>query len=146
MAFFFKRLKINNTGRYVQEFPFVSLCGLERNFVRCDDLPIVFTKIIEKENVDTKKKEDWFGYSHAEELLMVPFEPQKLFMNPSSGRIYHPAPERVGGIGLVRSKVAIELSVFFCFENGEEKGPTHFQWKNNKYLIDSKWFKNSMKH
>lgn len=71
MAFFFKRLKINNTGRYTQEFPYVSLCGPERNFVRCDDLPIVFTKIIQKENLEIDKKEDWFGYSHAEEFLMV---------------------------------------------------------------------------
>lgn len=146
LAFFFKRIKINNTGRYMQEFPYVSLCGVERNFVRCDDLPIVFTKIIEKENVETGKKEDWLGYSHSEELLMVPFEPQRLFMDPSSGRVYHPAPDRVGGIGLVRSKIAIELSVFFYFENGEEKSPTHFQWKNKIYSINSEWYTNRAKH
>ncbi|KAL2745383.1 UPF0598 protein CG30010 [Vespula maculifrons] len=146
LAFFFKRLKINNIGRHTQEFPYVSLCGPERNFVKCDDLPIVFTKIIQKENVEIDKKEDWFGYSHAEEFLMVPFEPEKLFMDCNSGRVYHPAPEKVGGIGLVRSKMAIELSVFFCFENGEEQGPTHFQWKNNKYVIDTEWYKNSVKY
>lgn len=43
---------------------------------RCDDLPIVFTKILQKENNETGKNEDWFGYAHAEELLMVPFEPK----------------------------------------------------------------------
>lgn len=47
-----------------------------------------------------------------------------------SGRIYHPAPKKAGGIGLVRSKIAIELSSSFNFEEGEEKGPTHFFWKD----------------
>ena len=45
---FFKRLKKNNTGRFMQEFPYLSLCGKERNFVRCEDLPIVFTQLIEE--------------------------------------------------------------------------------------------------
>lgn len=31
----------------------------------------MFTKIIQKENLEIDKKEDWFGYSHAEEFLMV---------------------------------------------------------------------------
>lgn len=43
---FFKRLKRNDTGRFVNEFPFLSLCGKERNFVRSEDLPIVFTHLI----------------------------------------------------------------------------------------------------
>ena len=71
LAFFFKRLKKNDTGRYVGDFPYVSLCGPERNFVRCDDLPIVFTKIFKKEDSKTSKTENWFGYAYAEELLMV---------------------------------------------------------------------------
>lgn len=71
LAFFFKRLKKNDTGRYVEHFPYVSLCGPERNFIRCDDLPIVFTKVLKMYNSATKKTEDCFGYAHAEELLMV---------------------------------------------------------------------------
>lgn len=140
LAFFFKRLKRNNTSRYIKDFPYVSLCGPERNFVRCDDLPIVFTKVIQKENSDTGKVEDWFGYAHAEELLMVPFQPDKLYMNIQTGRVYHPAPERVGGIGLVRSKIAIEFSPLFNFEKGEENGPTHIVWKNEKYILDKNWY------
>ncbi|XP_076765631.1 UPF0598 protein CG30010 [Xylocopa sonorina] len=140
LAFFFKRLKRNNIGRYTKDFPYVSLCGPERNFVRCDDLPIVFTKVVQKENNDTGKVEDWFGYAHAEELLMVPFQPDKLYMNIKTGRVYHPAPEKVGGIGLVRSKVAIELSPLFNFEKGEENGPTHIFWKNEKYILDNNWY------
>lgn len=33
LAFFFKRLKKNNTNVY-NEFPYLSLCGRERNFIR----------------------------------------------------------------------------------------------------------------
>lgn len=46
LRFFFKRLRFNATQRYQNEFPYLSLCGTERNYVRCDDLPIVFTEMI----------------------------------------------------------------------------------------------------
>lgn len=46
LRFFFKRLRFNTTDRYQNEFPYISLCGVERNYVRCDDLPIVFTDVI----------------------------------------------------------------------------------------------------
>ncbi|XP_076647800.1 UPF0598 protein CG30010 isoform X1 [Halictus rubicundus] len=144
LAFFFKRLKKNETGRYMEDFPYISPCGPERNFIRCDDLPIVFTKVLQKQNSETGKEEDWFGYAHAEELLMVPFEPEKLYMNIHTGRVYHPAPERAGGVGLVRSKIAIEFSALFNFEKGEEHGPTHFLWKDESYSLDSEWCKDKM--
>nr|XP_034176096.1 UPF0598 protein CG30010 isoform X2 [Osmia lignaria] len=119
-------------------------CFKERNFVRCDDLPIVFTKVIQWEDEKTKDNKDWFGYAHAEELLMVPFQPEKLHMNVHSGRVYHPAPERAGGIGLVRSKLAIEFSSLFNFEKGEEHSPTHFNWKGKRYSLDTEWCKNKI--
>lgn len=71
LAFFFKHMKRNNTGRYMDEFPFLSICGVERNFVRCDDLPLVFTKVIQRRNAETGVDEDWFSYAHADDLLMV---------------------------------------------------------------------------
>lgn len=70
LAFFFKRLKKNNTDRYKQ-FPYLSPCGRERNFVRCDDLPIVFTHIIKKTNSSNNQVENYFSYNHAQELLTV---------------------------------------------------------------------------
>ncbi|XP_076375111.1 UPF0598 protein CG30010 isoform X2 [Megalopta genalis] len=130
LSFFFKLLKKNETGRYMEDFPYISLCGRERNFVRCDDLPVVFTKILQKQDNETGKE--------------VPFEPGKLYMNIRTGRVYHPAPERVGGIGLVRSKIAIELSTLFKFEKGEDHGPTHFLWKDERYLLDSEWCKDKV--
>lgn len=55
----------------MDDFPFLSICGPERNFVRCDDLPLVFTKVIQKHNMETGTEENWFSYAHADDLLMV---------------------------------------------------------------------------
>lgn len=46
IQFFFKRLKFNDSNRYQQDFPYLSLCGRERNFIRCDDVPIVYTETL----------------------------------------------------------------------------------------------------
>lgn len=62
----------------MDDFPFLSICGVERNFVRCDDLPLVFTKVIQKCNMETGVKEDWFSYAHADDLLMV-ISPNQLY-------------------------------------------------------------------
>lgn len=48
LAFFFQRLRRNDTGLYEEDFPYVSPCGRERNYIRCDDTPIVFTHVINK--------------------------------------------------------------------------------------------------
>lgn len=45
LNFFYKRIKENRTGRYEDTFPWVSLCGIERNFLRCDDTPLVYTEL-----------------------------------------------------------------------------------------------------
>ncbi|XP_046400025.1 UPF0598 protein CG30010 [Ischnura elegans] len=47
LVFFFKRVRRNDTGRYEEDFPFLSLCGRERNFIRYDDTPIVYTQVIQ---------------------------------------------------------------------------------------------------
>ena len=64
-------------------------------------------------------------------------------MLPESGRVYHPAPEKYGGVGLVKSKIAIEFSKYFIFgDGGEMEPPIHFTWKGKRYdlgngIIDS---------
>ncbi|RWS16112.1 UPF0598 protein CG30010-like protein [Dinothrombium tinctorium] len=133
LEFFFKRIRINRTGKYEHEFPYLSLCGRERNYIRCDDLPIVFTHIIK--SGDNKHL---LSYGYAGELLTVPFAPQDLCM-PESGRIYHPAMDYVGGVGLIRSALAIEISKCFHFEsNDNEAMPTHFTWEANTYELTNK--------
>lgn len=137
LQFFFKRIRQNKADRY-QDFPFISLCGRERNFIRCDDVPIVYTHII------TKNGQDVMTYGHAGDLLSAPFMPDKIYMLPRTGRVYHPAEDVYGGIGLIRSKLAIELSKNFEFQNGDGKPPTHFGWKNKNYELDQFWFQENV--
>ncbi|XP_075992255.1 UPF0598 protein CG30010 [Anticarsia gemmatalis] len=134
LEFFFKRIRLNTSGRYEEEFPFISLCGRERNFIRCDDLPIVFTNIV------TRNDNDLLCYGYAGDLLTSPFQPDKIYMLPSTGRVYHPADDKYGGVGLVKSKLAIEFSKHFEFNSQELQGPTHFRWKDNVYELDQTWF------
>ncbi|XP_058067039.1 UPF0598 protein CG30010 [Anopheles bellator] len=136
LEFFFNRLKLNDSDRYGDEFPFLSVCGRERNYIRCDDLPIVFTHIVPGEGECER-----LAYAHASDKLSVPWQPDRICMFPASGRVYHPAPERYGSIGLVRSKLAIEVSNYFTFRNGEDQPPTHFRWKSQDYELDQHWWK-----
>ncbi|XP_014358500.2 UPF0598 protein CG30010 [Papilio machaon] len=140
LEFFFKRIRLNNTGRYENDFPFVSLCGRERNYIRCDDVPIVYTHII----TNNTCSDHFLTYGYAGDLLKVKFIPDKIFMLPETGRVYHPADDKYGGVGLVRSKLAIELSKYFEFGNGELNPPTHFTWQNNNYKLDQKWLQENL--
>ncbi|KAL1124318.1 hypothetical protein AAG570_002086 [Ranatra chinensis] len=135
LVFFFRRLRLNNTGRYQDSFPYLSLCGVERNFIRCDDRPLVYTHIINSPG-DGKQL---FCYNHAGDVLFNEFCPDKIFMSPQSGRVYHPCQATAGSVGLVRSKLAIELSRNFIFDEGEAKPPTRFTWQGKTYDLDLQW-------
>ena len=56
-------------------------------------------------------------------------------MLPASGRVYHSGPEHGGGVGLIKSSLAIELSKQFEFMNGESQPPTHFTWRQTTYAL-----------
>lgn len=60
-------------------------------------------------------------------------------MSPQSGRVYHPAENVYGNIGLIRSKLAIEFSKYFEFESGEHAPPTHFTWNDTRYTLENDW-------
>jgi hypothetical protein len=133
LVFFFDRLRVNESGRYLPDFPYISLCGRERNFVRCDDKPMVFTHVLEAADGTLR-----LSYAHAGDLLTVPFQPNYIYVDPSTGRVYHPAPERVGGIGLVRSQLAIEFSQHFIFEPNKSE-PCKFKWQGKTYDLITNW-------
>ena len=67
--------------------------------------------------------------------LLIEFQPNKLYMG-SSGRVYHPGPERLHGIGLVKSQLAVEFSQGFKFA-GDVGHPTHFTINNVTYELDN---------
>lgn len=134
LVFFFSRLRSNQTGRYEEDFPFLSPCGRERNFLRCDDRPVVFTHLLPGVAGDP----ELLSYCGGAEKLAVPFRPEALFMHPVSGRVYHPCSEQGGGVGLIRSALAIELSPSFVYEEDTEAGrPTHFQWRGRKHRLSN---------
>ncbi|XP_044514255.1 UPF0598 protein C8orf82 homolog [Gracilinanus agilis] len=130
LVFFFSRLRKNQSGRYEDTFPFVSLCGRERNFIRCDDLPVVFTHLLADGPGPPR-----LSYGGAGEALAIPFEPARLMPLPANGRLYHPAPKLAGGVGLVRSSLAFELSSCFQYPPGGATLPTHILWQGQKYPL-----------
>ncbi|XP_028823715.1 UPF0598 protein C8orf82 homolog [Denticeps clupeoides] len=126
LVFFFSRLAANASGRYQHDFPFLSLCGRERNFLRCDDLPVVFTHLLAGAGPER------LSYCGGGPKLNVPFRPESLFIQPINGRLYHPGPQSGGGIGLVRSSLAYQLSGHFLYDNGI---PTHFTWAGQRHRL-----------
>ncbi|KAM4689956.1 UPF0598 protein C8orf82 homolog, partial [Rhinophrynus dorsalis] len=132
LVFFFKQVKRNQSGRYEEDFPYMSPCGRERNYIRCDDRPIVFTHLL----TDTNSGSQLLSYCGGEDKLAVKFEPEKLVMLPENGRVYHPAPEKCGSVGLVKSALAFELSPCFEYPNScTGDPPTHFHWGGNRYSL-----------
>lgn len=139
LVFFFSRLRSNHSGRYEEDFPFLSLCGRERNFLRCDDQPVVFTHLLQSPAgpQGITGDQELLSYCGGAEKLAVPFRPEALYMHPASGRLYHPCSERSGGVGLVRSALAIELSPSFIYEpeRGQSGQPTHFLWRGQRHTM-----------
>ena len=239
LEFFFKRVKVNTSSRYESDFPYVSPCGRETNYIHCDDLPIVFSHLLAPDstvvqdiasygnsnsqqcstdetplddgapldgtplddgapleygtvsckgsgratgddrtssittNTATSSTEPMhpssvdtnvskavstatdvvtrdrtgslspvavaslaYGGTHS---LRIPFQPRSLCMLPASGRVYHAGPERLGGVGLVKSSLAIELSRFFVYEEGagESAHPVGFRWRGRTWELDT---------
>ncbi|XP_067086430.1 UPF0598 protein C8orf82 homolog [Osmerus mordax] len=136
LVFFFSRLRRNEMGRYQEHFPFLSLCGRERNFLRCDDRPLVFTHLLQGPT-GVEGPPELLSFCGGEDKLSAPFQPASIYMHPGSGRVYHPCTERLGGVGLIRSALAIELSPSFIYPPGQcQSGqPTHFLWAGQQHVL-----------
>ncbi|XP_015683620.1 UPF0598 protein C8orf82 homolog [Protobothrops mucrosquamatus] len=130
LVFFFKQLKLNRSGRYEDSFPYLSPCGREHNYLRCDDRPVVFTHLLEGPS-----GQPLLSFCGGADRLAVPFQPEKLVMLPENGRVYHPGPEKTGGVGLVKSSLAFELSPGFEYQDGAGQQPTHFRWQEKRYAL-----------
>ena len=83
LEFFFKNLRINKPeNRHSKEFPFVSYCGIERNYLKCDDLPFVITRLDENN--------DLVQINHINSAhWLFKFEPNDLFHDQVTGRLYY---------------------------------------------------------
>ena len=126
LDFFFRCLRLNNLGRY-EEFPYLSPCGKENNYVHCDDLPVVFTGLHELGG------QKYLLRNYCSTKLAVPFQPEKIFMS-CTGRVYHPGPENLGGVGLIASRIAVEFSEGFSGHGG--LFPERFTYDGKTYDLD----------
>eukprot|EP00094_Tigriopus_californicus_P008780 TCALIF_08462-PB protein Name:"Similar to C8orf82 UPF0598 protein C8orf82 (Homo sapiens)" AED:0.32 eAED:0.45 QI:0/0.75/0.6/1/0.25/0.2/5/75/209 len=139
LRFFFKRLKRNDLLRYEHEFPYISPCGKkEINFVRCFDHPIVYTHVIRGSS-----GESLLSHNQADRLLTTEFQPAEVAMDPNTGRVYHPASEKCGSVGLIADKLSIlwTQEKRFIFGNSEEQPPTQFVWDGKEIELSNRLLK-----
>jgi hypothetical protein len=127
LDFFFSRLKPNDTGLH-DEYPFVSPCGREMNFIRPAD-PL--GGIVLHSYAD-----GGFTYGATGRQVLDPAS----FRLSSDGRLYHaltdhPHSARLGSIALVRSQEALYLCEQGHIEFGEEICDSTFNWEGHRYQI-----------
>jgi len=135
--FFWRRLIANTPesvgrGKYRSEFPFVSPCGKELNYVKPADCPIVFHTLLLDHSSESPEKNAQLLYAHD---LAVPFRPEEVFSLSASGRLYHPAPK--SGVGLISSGVGCELGEHMIEESGILELGSTLVWDNKKFTIPS---------
>jgi hypothetical protein len=118
LDFFFRRVRrispeqatfLHERNISWKEYPFVSVCGVEKNFIRPAATPIVFHSLISDDS----------ELSFAGNLV-EPFNVENLAISPKSGRLYHrltkPVPKSKTSqvlcleYALIRSAVAVQLS------------------------------------
>jgi len=127
LNFFWKRLRPNESAESKNDYPFISPCGTEMNFVRPADTPIVFDRL---ESVDG---EDLLVYNAN---TYETFNPNGLVWKTKTNRIYHPVLKHSNlspTLGLIKSHLAITLSEGFSYEDSG----LYIEWKGTKYLIQT---------
>jgi hypothetical protein len=115
---------IEGYNDYAKDYPFVSKCGVEINYIRPAATPIVFHSLVD-------------GCLLYGGNLVQPFDSSKLAISERTGRLYHRllgnddddvahgqtrnnrvTTERLKlGYGLIRSSVAVSLSEYIHHEN-----------------------------
>ena len=146
LEFFFRNLRESNKSvvdnPYSSAFPFVSHCGREVNYVACDDLPFVVTKL--NTHSDTLELNNITASAH----WLYQFDPTHLFENRASGRLYYlqegkqPAESKQtfykrlpAQLALVRSDLAI-----FLMEKSStllDDGQLTFEYKSRTYTLNN---------
>ncbi|GBG29258.1 UPF0598 protein C8orf82-like [Hondaea fermentalgiana] len=126
LNFFFTRLRPNELGEF-EEYPFVSPCGKEMNYIRPADTPIVFDKL-EKDEKDGKE------YLYYAADMKEPFDPSLLEWAADTDRLYYPVRNHKrmkGHRALVRSHLAVQLSQNFVLDGDD----IYLDWNGDQHLI-----------
>eukprot|EP00039_Didymoeca_costata_P015693 m.271292 g.271292 ORF g.271292 m.271292 type:complete len:239 (-) comp16268_c1_seq23:1605-2321(-) len=128
LQFFFSRIrkaKQSDPGfnEYAAAFPWVSPCGPELNYIRCDDTPIVYDNF-------EKCKGVWY-LSYGGKSFSVPFEPRLVTMSASSGRMYY--PHQLTGNALISSPIAVEIGANI---SEESDGSLSLMWEGTRVSLE----------
>lgn len=118
LDFFFARLQKNPDSA---EYPFVSPCGREKNYIRCAGTPIVFRAFREDRG---RAQLLYAGNS------LQPFEPEALQVN-GSGQLFHPVQN--GLMGRLGRHALLEISQHISF--AEEGQDYVLHWQSRQYRI-----------
>ena len=118
LDFFFRQLRANTTGEE-PGYPWYSPCGVEWNFVRASETPIVFDRL------HAQSSHDILGFNHTS--LTVPFAPEQLRVS-EHGALYHPARPAAG-------RLHTHLVLQLADQIQEEAGNYILTYRGRKNLI-----------
>jgi len=114
LNFFTSRIEMNTTSLH-EDYPWMSRCGKELNFIKSADTPIVFSDWVEG------GKKLVFGGD-----LSIPFHPSLLSFNLDKGRLYHDMvggtkknKSRYKGRCLLHPSIALQLSNDLSFSHNQ---------------------------
>ncbi|EKG07416.1 hypothetical protein TCSYLVIO_001452 [Trypanosoma cruzi] len=123
---------------FLRHFPYVSLCGVERNFVKVQDSPVVFT-----DYEFIRKEEQLSGVLLFAGSLQEPFQPAALTVT-REGKLFHPITtlkrlQRGTSIaenkGLVGAQVSLKLGFDFVCEELDNDGQYVISWGGKRHFI-----------
>ena len=110
LDFFWRNIR-NNTSNVHPEYPWISHCGRELNFIKCEaSIPIVFHDLIRKVDDDNDQYRSYeVSLDEAEQnnfefflqfggTLRVPLDPSQLKCDLETGRLYHAIPQGVKSV------------------------------------------------
>ncbi|KAJ9460035.1 UPF0598 protein F59C6.12 [Diplonema papillatum] len=152
LDFFFTRLRRRTAGDAagdpeappVADFPFVSHCKGEFNYMRPADRPVVYLEIRPKELVGADEVPDFSALTgdpdrawvltYGGGSLYVPFDPAQLHVC-EEGRVYYPAPAKkhAGDFGLLSCYCALRLGLDSIWEDPDAKPELH--WGGKTYPL-----------
>ena len=115
LDFFFGNIKANDTGAF-QEYPYVSPCWGELNFIKAFRFPIVFRNMTDKKLLYAGTKS-------------VEFDPTKLAYDQNDILLFKLNDTQYANFD---TSLAVELSENMLVEDDELK----FQWQGATYRID----------
>ncbi len=66
----------------------------------------------------------------------IPFQPERLYVKPDTGRIYHPLSEKFHtGIALIKDSIAERLSSHLVYDDKTNGVPISIEWKGKMYML-----------